>query len=107
MNLFRTIRSRLLGLVLAAVIPLAALIGVGLWSQWRDDHAKAAERAITEARLLSAQVDDHVSDIESLLAVLAQAVSTDPADRDANDALLRKVKAALPTFDSHILLFAQ
>jgi len=107
MNVFCRIRSRLLGLVLAAVIPLAALIVGGLWIQWQEDHAAAAERSISEARLLAAQVDDHISDIESLLAVLAQAVSTEAADRDANDALLRKVKAALPRFDSHILLFAE
>jgi diguanylate cyclase (GGDEF)-like protein/PAS domain S-box-containing protein len=105
MNVFCSIRSRLLGLVLAAVIPLAALITGGLWLQWHDDHAAAAERAINETRLLAAQVDDQVSDLQSLLPVLAQTVSVDPADRDANDALLRKVKAALPDLDSHVLLF--
>jgi diguanylate cyclase (GGDEF)-like protein/PAS domain S-box-containing protein len=106
MNLLCSIRSRLLGLVLAAVIPLAALIGGGLWIQWQRDHAAAADRAINEARLLAAQVDDHISDLESLLAVLSQAVSPDPADRSANDALLRRVEAVLPGPDSHILLFA-
>jgi diguanylate cyclase (GGDEF)-like protein/PAS domain S-box-containing protein len=105
MNMFCSIRSRLLGLVLAAVIPLAALITGGLWLQWHDDHAAAAERAISEARLLAAQVDDQVSDLQSLLPVLAQTVSVDPANRDANDALLRKVKAALPDLDSHVFLF--
>jgi diguanylate cyclase (GGDEF)-like protein/PAS domain S-box-containing protein len=106
MNPLCSIRSRLLGLVLAAVIPLAALILAGVSTQYRVDHAAVAERAITEARLLAAQVDDHISDLQSMLAVLAQAVSINPADRSANDALLRKAKAALPGFNSHILLFA-
>jgi diguanylate cyclase (GGDEF)-like protein/PAS domain S-box-containing protein len=106
MNPLCSIRSRLLGLVLAAVIPLAGLIAGGVWSQWESDRAAVAERAINEARLLAAQVDDHISDLESLLAVLGPALSTDPADRLANDALLRKVKVEASTVDSHILLFA-
>jgi diguanylate cyclase (GGDEF)-like protein/PAS domain S-box-containing protein len=106
MYVFCSIRSRLLGLVLAAVIPLAALIGYGVWSQWESDREAAAKRAVNEARLLAAQVDDHVSDLESLLAALSPTLSTDPADRLANDALLRKVKAEIGTIDSQILLFA-
>jgi hypothetical protein len=67
MNLLCSIRSRLLGLMLAAVIPLAALIGYGIWSQWENDRAAAAERAINEARLLAAEVDDHISDSRACL----------------------------------------
>ena len=51
--MLRGIRSRLLGLVLATVIPFTALIGGGLWTQWRSDQATAAERAVAEARLLA------------------------------------------------------
>jgi diguanylate cyclase (GGDEF)-like protein/PAS domain S-box-containing protein len=99
------IRSRLLGLAFAAVIPLAALMMAALWIQWRSDRTAAAEHAINEARLLAAQVDDHISAIENLLSVLGPAVSFNPADRSANDALLRKVKSELPNGNSHILLF--
>jgi diguanylate cyclase (GGDEF)-like protein len=105
MRLLHGIRSRLLGLALAAVLPLAALTMGALWLQWRSDRAIAAEHAVSEARLLAAQVDDHISDIESLLSVLSQAVSWNPADRDANDALLRRVKRELPNIDSHIYVF--
>ena len=52
------IRSRLLGLAFAAVIPLAVIMTAALWSQWRSDRAAAAEHAVNEARLLAAQVDD-------------------------------------------------
>src|SRR5262249_35249135 len=93
--LFHSIRSWLLGLVLATVIPLVTVIGVGLGSQFRDDQNEAMERALDEAKLLAAQVDDHVSKISTRLA-----------DTNANDALLRQVKEELPDYVSNILLFA-
>src|SRR3982074_2375172 len=61
--LLRSIRSRLLGLVLATVVPFTALIGGGFWSQWRNDRAAAIDRALAEARLLAAQVDDHIGNL--------------------------------------------
>jgi diguanylate cyclase (GGDEF)-like protein/PAS domain S-box-containing protein len=100
------IRSRLLGLVLATVVPFAALIGVGLWNRWQDGHAAATARAMDEARLLAVQVDDHIGNLEHLLTGLSLAVSTSPADAGANDALLRRAKATLPAFFSNILLFS-
>ncbi|HWF96977.1 MAG TPA: EAL domain-containing protein [Xanthobacteraceae bacterium] len=75
-----------------------------LWSQWKSDRAAATEHAAHEARILASEVDDHISALQNLLSVLVQAVSYDPADRSANDALLRKVKRELSGFDSHIFL---
>jgi C4-dicarboxylate-specific signal transduction histidine kinase len=100
------IRRNLLVLVLAAVAPFLALIGLGLWSQWRDTEAAAKERASNHARVLAAQVDDHIGNLEHLLTGLSRAVSADPADASANDSLLRKVKAELPDFVSGISLFS-
>jgi diguanylate cyclase (GGDEF)-like protein/PAS domain S-box-containing protein len=105
MNLLCSIRSRLLGLAFAAVFPLAVVMMAALWLQWRSDRDAAAEHAVNEARLLAAQIDDRVRAIEDLLTVVGQAVSFDPADRSANDALLRKVRAELPSGSSQILLF--
>ncbi len=96
--LLGSIRSRLLVLVLATVVPFMALVGAGLWSQWREDRAAAVERALNEARLLAAQLDDHISNLENLLAGLSRAVSTDPADTGANDALLRQTKSQIAEF---------
>ena len=104
--LLSSIRTRLLGLVVATVVPFTALIGVGLWNQWRIDQASAIERALKEARLLAAQVDDHIGNLDNLLMGLSRAVSTNPADVLGNDALLRKVKAELPSFVSNLLVFA-
>jgi diguanylate cyclase (GGDEF)-like protein/PAS domain S-box-containing protein len=104
--LLRTIRSRLLGLVLATVIPLVAVILGGLGSQLRADQDEAKERVLDEARLLAAQVDDHIGNLENLLLGVSQAVSTRLADANANDALLRQVKQELPDYIANILLFA-
>jgi diguanylate cyclase (GGDEF)-like protein/PAS domain S-box-containing protein len=87
------------------VIPLAALMTAALWSQWQSDRVAATERAAHEARILASEVDDHISALQNLLSGLVKAVSYDPADRSANDALLRKVQEELSGFDSHILLF--
>src|ERR1700681_1166099 len=103
--LLRSIRSRLLVLVLATVVPFMALVGAGLWSQWRADQATAIERALNEARLLAAQLDDHLSNLQNLLVGLSRAVSTNPADAGANDALLRQIKTKMPDFLGNILLY--
>lgn len=102
--LLRTIRSRLLGLVLATVVPLVIVIGGGLWSQLRHDQTEAMEDALDEARLLAAQVDDHIGNLENLLLGVSQAVSPRLADANANDALLRQIKKDLPDYIANILL---
>src|SRR5215472_9747531 len=97
-----SIRSRLLALVVATVIPFTILVGAGLWSQWQSDQAAAIQQAIGEARVLAAQIDDHIGDIENLLTGLSEAVSTDPGDVEANDALLERVRSQLPDYIAHI-----
>ena len=104
--LLRTIRSRLLGLVLATVVPFFIVICSGLWSQLRHDQTEAMEDALDEARLLAAQVDDHIGNLESLMVGLSRAFSTRLADPAANDTLLRQVKEELPDYIANILLFA-
>jgi diguanylate cyclase (GGDEF)-like protein/PAS domain S-box-containing protein len=104
--LLRSIRTRLLGLVVATVVPFIGLIGAGLWHQWRNDQTAAFRRAIDEARLLAAQVDDHVSNLDNLMAGLSRGVSWDAKDTAANDAVLRRLKAELPNYVSAVLLFA-
>ena len=102
----RSIRSRMLGLVVATVVPITILIGVGLWNQWWSDKAAALQRALADARLLAAQVDDHIGNLENLLTGLSRALSVDPADTLANDELLRQVRAELPDFISNVVLYS-
>src|SRR6516162_1855546 len=104
--LLRSIRSRLLALVVATVIPFTVLIGAGLWSQWQSDQAAAIRQAISEARVLAAQIDDHIGDLENLLIGLGEAVSTDPRDMRANDVLLDRVRSELPDYIAHISIYS-
>src|SRR5262245_40350156 len=103
--LLRSIRARMLGLVVATAVPFIALIGIGLWYQWRNDHAGAIWLARDEARLLAAQVDEHIAKLDNLMAGLSRAVSWNPADIASNDALLRRVKPELPDHVANIMLF--
>jgi hypothetical protein len=96
------IRAQLLGLVAAAVLPFLVLIGAGLWNQSRTEQAEALNRALGDARILTAQVDDHLGNLENLMVGLGRAVSTNPADAAANDALLYDLKAELPDFIADI-----
>ncbi len=102
--MLRGIRTRLLGLVIATVVPFTALIGGGLWNQWRGDQSQAFRSALIEARLLAARVDDQITELDSLLIGLSQAVSAGPDDVQANDAALRRAKAELPDYIGNILL---
>jgi diguanylate cyclase (GGDEF)-like protein/PAS domain S-box-containing protein len=104
LTMLRGIRTRLLGLVIATVVPFTALIGGGLWNQWRGDQAQAIRSALTEARLLAAQVDDQISELDNLLVGLSQAASTKPELIQANDAAFRNAKTELPDYIGNILL---
>jgi diguanylate cyclase (GGDEF)-like protein/PAS domain S-box-containing protein len=106
MRVLRSIRSRLLALVVATVVPFTALVGVGLWSQWQSDQASAIAQAVNEARMLASQIDDHIGNLENLLTGLSEAVSRNPSDRDANDALFRKVRSQLPSYVAQISVYS-
>ena len=96
----------MMGLVVATVIPFTALIGVGLWNQWRHDQAAAVQRAFDEARLIAVRIDDYFSNIESLLVGTSRAISWNKADTARNDAILSKIKSEAPTVIANLLLFA-
>ena len=104
--LLRSVRSRLLGLVVAAFVPFVALIGIGLWNQWQHDRQRAVEGSIHQAQLLAAQVDDRIGELELLLTGLSRSVSPSAADMAANTAVLRGVKAELPAFVGNIVLYS-
>src|SRR5579872_2505766 len=101
---FDSIRSQLLGLVAAAALPFLVTIGVGMWNQTRNMTNQALQGALGEARVVAAQVDDHLGNLESLLIGARHAVSTNPQDVAANDAVLRRMKADLPSYIGEIVV---
>jgi diguanylate cyclase (GGDEF)-like protein/PAS domain S-box-containing protein len=104
--MFQSIRLRLLGLVLAAVAPFAALIGLGIWDQWRVEQNQARQFALSEARSIAAQVDDQIGNLDNLLAGLAQAVSINPADAESNNAILARAMSEQPEYIGNMSLFS-
>jgi diguanylate cyclase (GGDEF)-like protein/PAS domain S-box-containing protein len=97
------IRSQLLGLVAAATVPFLVLIGVALWTiQYRIAQTEALDRAYSEARVMAAEIDDHLGNVENLGLGLSHVVGVEPADTAANDALLSRLKAELPDFISDV-----
>jgi diguanylate cyclase (GGDEF)-like protein/PAS domain S-box-containing protein len=96
------IRSQLLGLVAAAAVPFLILIGVALWIQYRIAQSEALDRAYSEARVIAAQIDDHLGNVENLSLGLSHVVGVKPPDTAANDALLSGLKAELPGFISDV-----
>jgi diguanylate cyclase (GGDEF)-like protein/PAS domain S-box-containing protein len=96
------IRSQLLGLVAAAAVPFLVLIGVALWIQYRTVQTESLDRAYAEARVVAAQIDDHLGNLSNLTLGLGRAIGVTPADTSANDELLMGLKAELPGFISDI-----
>jgi hypothetical protein len=104
--IFRIIGAKGAVLLIAVVLPLLALIGIGLRGESRTEQTEARHRALSAARSVAARLDVHFRDLENLLTGLSDAVSTNPNDIDANDALLRRVKSEMPSAIANILLLS-
>src|SRR5262249_23928584 len=76
------------------------------WRQWQSDQTAATRRALSDAQLLAAQVDDYIGNLDNLLNGLSRGVSSDPADIKKNDAMLQQVRRELPGLISNVLVFA-
>ncbi len=107
MPILRGIRSRRVVLAAAAAIPFVALFGTGPSSQLGVDESDARHHAAGAARSVAAKIDMHFGALENLLRRLGAAVSTDPSDVDANDALLRQAKSEQPAIIANIFLLAR
>jgi hypothetical protein len=100
-----SIRTRLIVLVLAAVLPVLLLASWFIWEGVQADYGKARTAATSAARLSATRVDDYVNNLKSLLLAIGPSASSDPADAEKNDALFRTIKTALPDYTSAILAF--
>jgi signal transduction histidine kinase/DNA-binding response OmpR family regulator/HPt (histidine-containing phosphotransfer) domain-containing protein len=100
-----SIRTRLIVLVLAAVLPVLLVAAWFLWVDKEEDYANARIAATSAAQLAAARIENHFKDVNFLLTVLGRMVSFDPADNEKNDAVLRAVKADLPDYLNNILVF--
>ena len=85
-------RSRRVGLA-AATLSLAALLAAISSTQFRGGDGGDRHLALNAARSIAARINMQFGGIEKLLDELSGAVSTDPVDMDANDAILRRAKS--------------
>jgi signal transduction histidine kinase/CheY-like chemotaxis protein/HPt (histidine-containing phosphotransfer) domain-containing protein len=100
-----SIRARLNLLVIAAILPLLFLVGAFIRERLNEDYAKAKVATARVARLVASRLDDRITDLNTLLVVMGRSLSTDPADAEKNDEVLRRIKADLPPMANNILLF--
>jgi PAS domain S-box-containing protein len=95
---YRSIYARLILLVLVATVPFIAL-NLHLAKEERRHYRRAAlDHSLAFARLVSSRVDDHLSNMESLLHAVAAIVSNDLSAVAANDAKLTQIQSGLPGY---------
>jgi signal transduction histidine kinase/CheY-like chemotaxis protein len=100
-----SIRTRLIALVLAAVLPVLLVAAYFISERVQDDYAKARLAATDAAQLAAERIDNHINDASTLLLVFGRIVSSDPADAEKNDAVLRAIRSDLPDYTNNILVF--
>ncbi|HEX6439639.1 MAG TPA: PAS domain S-box protein [Candidatus Binatia bacterium] len=95
---YRSTHARLILLVLVATVPFIAL-NLHLAKEERSHYRSAAlDQSLSFARLVSSRVDDHISNMESLLHAISAVVSNDLAAIASNDARLTQIQSGLPSY---------
>ncbi len=104
----RGIFSKLLYLTMATVLPFVALATGLLWDQWQREQSAALREVWAQSQAVASEIDNQLSNFQTLLTALGHSLSLDPADTASNDAKLRRMKAEFPQYlgaISNILLF--
>ena len=96
------LRPRLLLLALASTTPFLVLAARDASRGAADARRLAELQTMEDARLIAARVDDHISNVESLLLVLARTLSTSPKDIAENERKLREIRASLPDYYNNV-----
>lgn len=99
------IRARLIVLVLTLLLPVLAYLLYAAKTEESTARQKALDETLVFARLLSARIDDHVSQMGQLLNTLSHAVSLEPKATTANDRFLNTLKEGLPRFISELAVW--
>ncbi|HEX6794900.1 MAG TPA: diguanylate cyclase [Casimicrobiaceae bacterium] len=99
------IRTRLIALVLVVALPFACYVVVEAISAANAVKREVRLRNEASASVIAARLDDHVSDVNQLLATLSHVVSVDDDAIPANQRLLRNVRADAPAFVRNLVVF--
>src|SRR5687768_10278974 len=101
-----SIRSQLLAVVLVTMAPLLLAAVLSIRDQKAEARKTALDNAQGLARQISARLDEHILNIDSLLVAAGAAVSGDLGALAANDAKLRAIHASLPDYFGSISVLA-
>ena len=99
------IRARLIGLVLALLLPFLAYLLYAAKTEEKLARDSALQGTLVFARLYSARIDDQVSQIGQLLNTLGHAVTFNPAAAASNDKFLRSLKNSLPRYINDLAIW--
>lgn len=102
---FFGIRRRFVLLVLATLLPFVILTIFNLAHRVTAHRIAAQEGALARSRIISARVDDLFNNVDTLLLALPHLVSTNKADTDKNNLLLRSIKKDLPSYINNISIW--
>src|SRR5712691_7126320 len=91
-----SIRMRLVLLALVATAPLLILAVVNAFQDLTTARQDAQMEALRVAQLHANLIDEHLQAVDTLLSALSIVVSTESADSQTNEALLRTVAVGLP-----------
>jgi hypothetical protein len=100
----RRFNLKWVALVAAAGLSFVTLVYAGLRTGFHIEHAGARYLALSSARKIAHNIDTHLGSLEDMLTGIGTAVSTNPDDIDANDALLRRRLSGLPKSIANIFL---
>lgn len=101
------IRSRLLLLVLALGLPFLTYLLLSTAKQANDEREQAREQMLAMAQLTAARLDDHIGNMQQVLATLSHAVGVHVEDTDRNDALLRRLRPDLPQHVNNVTVWTR
>ena len=101
-----TIRTQLLALVLVAITPLLLLVAFNILEHRDRAREEALRDALDFARLISARIEDHVRNIDTLLTTASILVGADLSAVDLNDARLKTLQGSVPRYFSSISVLA-
>lgn len=92
------LRARLIFLAAVSMAPLLALIGLNVNEEFEHHRNDALRSALQLARQVALRVDEHLSNMESLLIAVSGTVGRDLANREINDEKLREIQRRLPGY---------
>lgn len=93
-----SLRAQLFALVAATLLPPVFYGVVSIRQQAAEFRREAEADALALARQITARLDDHILNVESLLVAAGQAVAGNLSAVAANDARLRNIHAELPAY---------